>query len=194
MQLALFDFDGTITTKDTLIDFAAYVKNKPMVYLYLASLAPALVKFKRGKKLKKNPKESFMQYFFGGLTDEQMRSLGEEYVERRLPELLNPAAVKKMEWHKAEGHEIAVVSASPEQWLEPFCRQWDFRLISTRLEVKDGIVTGKVAGKNCNGREKERRIREVYQLEDYERIYAYGNSGGDKHMLALAHEKFYKTF
>lgn len=194
MQLALFDFDGTITTKDTLVDFATFVKSKLLVYLYLASLGPALIRVKMGKKLKKNPKESFMVYFFGGLADEKMRTLGESYVDKRLPKILNPDALKKLEWHRAEGHEIAVVSASPEQWLEPWCKQNGYKLICTKLEVKDGAITGKVEGKNCNYKEKERRIREVYQLDAFEKIYAYGNSSGDKHMLALAHEKFFKTF
>ncbi len=193
-QLALFDFDGTITTKDTLLDFAAFVKSKAAVYYCLLILSPALLKMRMGKKVKQNPKIKFIQFFFGGLTNEKMSTLGEEYCKTRLPQLLNPNAIRKLAWHREQGHEIAVVSASPEQWLWPWCRDNGYKLICTRLEVKDGNITGNVDGKNCNGREKERRIRAEYNLDEFERIYAYGNSGGDKYMLALAHEQFYCKF
>lgn len=193
-QLALFDFDGTITTKDTLLDFAAFVKSKAAVYIYLLKLSPDLIKIKAGKRIKQNPKINFMEYFFGGLSVEEMNALGEKYCKKRLPKLLNLDAIKKLAWHREQGHEIAVVSASPEQWLWPWCRDNGYKLICTKLEVVDGKITGNVNGKNCNGREKERRIKAEYDLATFEKIYAYGNSGGDKHMLALAHEQFYCKF
>lgn len=193
-HLALFDFDGTITTKDSLLDFAAFVKSKAAVYYSLAILSPALLKLKMGKKVKTNPKIDFMRFFFGGLTAEKMSALGEQYCQTRLPQILNPDAIAKLKWHREQEHEIAVVSASPEQWLAPWCRDNGYKLICTKLEVSNGIITGNVDGKNCNGREKERRIKAEYDLDTFERIYAYGNSGGDKHMLALAHESFYCRF
>jgi phosphoserine phosphatase len=47
---------------------------------------------------------------------------------------------------------------------------------------------------NCYGEEKVRRIRASYNLDEFNHIYAYGDSEGDKAMLDLAHEHDYKHF
>jgi phosphatidylglycerophosphatase C len=62
------------------------------------------------------------------------------------------------------------------------------------LEVKNGVVTGKIDGKNCNGKEKAKRIKQAINLNEYDSIYAYGDSAGDKQMLALATYTYYKNF
>ena len=67
-------------------------------------------------------------------------------------------------------------------------------LIATKLEFKAGKLTGKFATNNCYGAEKSHRIKELFDLELYDYIYAYGDSRGDKEMLALADESFYKPF
>ena len=67
-------------------------------------------------------------------------------------------------------------------------------LIATKLEIRNGTVTGKFLSKNCYGIEKAHRVQEQYNLNDYDHIYAYGDSRGDKELLGLADESFYKPF
>jgi phosphoserine phosphatase len=67
-------------------------------------------------------------------------------------------------------------------------------LISTRLETNNGKLTGRIEGKNCRGIEKVRRIKMQYKLDEYDEIYAYGDTKGDKPMLGLATIAFYKPF
>ena len=81
-----------------------------------------------------------------------------------------------------------------ECWVKPWCDKNNIDLISTRLEVKDNKLTGKFATKNCYGREKVNRVKEAYDLSQYNHIYAYGDSRGDRELLALADESFYKPF
>mgnify|MGYP002412433442 CR=1 FL=1 len=69
-----------------------------------------------------------------------------------------------------------------------------FDLLATQLEIKDHKLTGCYAGQNCHGEEKVRRIKAVYDLAQFDKIYAYGDTSGDKPMLALAHQSFYKHF
>jgi len=78
------------------------------------------------------------------------------------------------------------VSASMQSWIQPWCDKNNIELLSTQLEFKDGKVTGRFLTKNCHGKEKENRIKELLHVEDYETIYAYGDSSGDTEMLALA--------
>ena len=68
------------------------------------------------------------------------------------------------------------------------------KLIATRLEVKNGKITGGIEGRNCRGEQKVVCILEQWNLDEYNEIYAYGNSPDDKPMLALATKSFYKPF
>jgi phosphoserine phosphatase len=69
-----------------------------------------------------------------------------------------------------------------------------FELISTELEVIDGRLTGKFSTLNCNGKEKVKRIKEKYNLLEYDEIHVFGNSKGDFPMLELGTHKYYKFF
>jgi phosphoserine phosphatase len=68
------------------------------------------------------------------------------------------------------------------------------KLIASRMEVKDEMITGKIDGRNCHGEEKKRRIQEAFDLSAYQEIYCYGDTKGDKPMLSLATSAFYKPF
>ena len=89
---------------------------------------------------------------------------------------------------------VVVVSASISNYLKPWCDEMGFDLISTELEVIDGKLTGRFSTPNCNGKEKVRRIKEKYNLSEYNEIHVFGNSKGDLPMLELATHKYYKFF
>ena len=94
----------------------------------------------------------------------------------------------------ADDFDIVVVSASPENWICHWAEQMQVKLIATKMDIKDGKLTGRIIGKNCHGEEKVRRIMEMYKLSDYEMVYAYGDTKGDRPMLKLAHTGHWKPF
>ena len=87
-----------------------------------------------------------------------------------------------------------MISASLDIWLKPWTEYLGVELICTKMKFEQGIFTGAFANANCNGNEKVNRIKALLRLEDYQPIYAYGNSSGDKPMLALADHGFYRHF
>jgi len=87
---------------------------------------------------------------------------------------------------------VAVVSASPENWVKPWCDAHGVHCISTRLAVNNGTISGKIQGKNCYGPEKVTRINEAFNLADFSDIVAYGDSKGDREMLRLAYESHFR--
>ena len=87
-----------------------------------------------------------------------------------------------------------MVSSSISNYLKPWCDEMGFDLFSKELEVIDGKLTGKFSTPNCNGQEKVRRIKEKYDLLEYDEIHVFGNSKGDFSMLELGTHKYYKFF
>ena len=112
----------------------------------------------------------------------------------RLPQILRPKALNAIAWHQAQGHEVYIVTASAENWVAPWSQTLNVPCLGSRLEVKNGKVTGLLNGKNCNAAEKVCRIKEALQLTTYATIYAYGDSSGDKEMLAMAQHKGFRHF
>ena len=193
-KIALFDFDGTITTDDSLLKFIRFVVGDRRFLLGLVVLSPMLVLYKLKLIPNYKAKQKMLSWFFKGMSKEAFLKVANEYSLVHIDKILRPKAIEKINWHKNQGHKVVVVSASIEFWLRPWCEKNGLELIATKLEIKDDIVTGKLLSKNCYGVEKVNRIKEIYNLKDFEYIYSYGDSSGDKQMLELAHEKFYKPF
>lgn len=192
--LALFDFDGTLTTKDSLGDFILFAFGKPKTLIGGILLSPTLAGYALGLMDNSTAKQQVLKYFFSGISVEKMQELGERYAKQRLPKILRPAGVEKLKWHQQQGHQIVIVSASTEYWLKPWTDSMGFDVLATQLEVKDQKLTGCYAGVNCHGEEKVRRVKAEYDLGQFDEIYAYGDTSGDKPMLALADHAFYKPF
>ena len=194
IDLALFDFDGTITKDDSLLKFIRFVVGDGRFVFGLVVLSPILVAYKLKLIPNYKAKQKMLSWFFKGMSKKAFFKVANEYSLVHIDKILRPKAMEKISWHKAQGHKVVIVSASIDCWLHPWCEKNGLELIATKLEIKDDIVTGKLLSKNCYGVEKVNRIKEIYNLKDFEYIYSYGDSSGDKQMLELAHEKFYKPF
>ena len=192
--IAFFDFDGTITTKDTLLEFIKFSSGTKAFYKGFLLNSPYLVAFKAKIISNQTAKEKVLQYFFRDMPVEKFEQLCVRFTSEMLPQFIRPGAVEEIRRLKEKDYAVVVVSASPENWIRQWAASQNVELIASRLEVKDGKITGRIVGKNCHGEEKVRRIMEKYDVRDYEAIHAYGDSGGDKAMLKLATHPFFKPF
>lgn len=192
--IAFFDFDGTITSKDSLFDFVKYAVGKRRFYAGMLSLSPMLAAHKLHVISSHAAKERFMSHFFADWDESEFRDVADRYSLERIDRIARPAALRRIAWHQSQGHEVVVVSASLEDWLKKWCVGRGVGLIATRMEARDGRLTGKFATRNCSGAEKASRIRERYDLAGYQSIFAYGDSPGDKHMLQLSSRPHYRAF
>lgn len=193
-RLALFDFDGTLTYKDSFLEFIRYYHGNTSFYTGMFRMLPWLV----GYKLKLYPnwkaKEKVLTHFFGKLSEEGFRGKGERFAREVVPAMVRPKALQALQNHLKAGDRVVVVSASAEQWLQAWCDSLGIELLATRLECQEGILTGKLMGKNCYGPEKVERIRQHINLQEYQEVYVYGDSRGDREMLSLATHPHYRYF
>ncbi|HJU46016.1 MAG TPA: HAD family hydrolase [Chitinophagaceae bacterium] len=193
-QIAFFDFDGTITTKDTLLEFIKFSKGLSHFYAGFLLYSPFLVAYKLKLISNQAAKEKVLSFFYKGVSvadfEKKCRAFATEY----LPALVRPKALAEIRKLQEMGIQVVIVSASPENWIRPWSATIGAELIATRLVVKDDQLTGQIYEKNCYGNEKVARITSHYVLTGYDKIYAYGDSSGDKPMLKLATISFYKPF
>ncbi len=192
--IAFFDFDGTITKTDTFFWFVRYAVGFKTFFYKSLLVLPILLIYKLHIISNSKAKEKVFGIFFKGWEYETFKQKAKEYSLSVMPKDVRKEAHRKIRWHFEKHHEVVIVSASIEEWILPWARAKGLNVISTRPEVEGGILTGKFATANCYGPEKANRIREQYDLELYDHVFAYGDSRGDREMIALADEKHYKDF
>jgi HAD superfamily hydrolase (TIGR01490 family) len=192
VNLALFDFDGTITWSDTWTPFMRVAVRPARLRVAALVLSPVIVGHRLGVISSSRGRRAAARVCLFGERANVVRDRGQSYAAQVLPATLQPRAIERLDWHRAHGDQVVVVSASLDSYLEPWCRAQGLQLICTTLEERDGRCTGRYVDGDCCGAEKVRRIRERYDLTRYPTIYAYGDSRDDLEMLALAHRKFYR--
>jgi phosphatidylglycerophosphatase C len=193
-SLALFDFDGTLTRKDTLFEFVIFVHGKSTFYRMMISILPWIVLMKLNLASAQSVKERLLRKSIGGLPNEKFSRFCEEFCTRILPQLFRETAHEKLIFHHQQGDKIVIVSASPEDWIAPWARTKAIEVLSTKLKRESGRISGEIDGLNCNGPEKVRRVKTHLNLAEYNKVYAYGDSTGDRELLSLADYPFYRKF
>jgi len=194
-RIAFLDFDGTITFKDSFLEFIKYAKGNAAFYRGFILNSPMLIAYKLKIISNQKAKEGILKYFFGQMPYKEFEELCKNFSKEKLPSLIRPKAAAEIEKLKAEGVEIVIVSASAEDWVKYYCEEIGAKWIASRLEFNsDECFSGKLSGNNCYGVEKTIRIKELYDLNSYQEIYCYGDSEGDKPMLSLGTAAFYKPF
>jgi phosphatidylglycerophosphatase C len=180
--VAAFDFDKTVSTRDNLVPFLRRVGGLAAVLRAMVAAAPLLVAQRRNAA-----KRRVLRSVFRGLRAEEVRSIGDEYAHRVVERYLRDDVVRRMRWHRDQGHGVVLVSASLDCYLERVGTLLDVdAVLCTRLEVTaDGRLTGRMVGANVRGTEKVRRLDAWLDGADAV-VYAYGDSAGDRALLARA--------
>ena len=192
MNLALFDFDGTVTSSDTWTPFLRFAVRPARLLAGRVLLIPIVVGYRLGMVSASRGREIAARVGFQGEDAAAVRQLGIEYATTVLPGTIRQSALERIEWHKVQGDDVVVVSASLDVYLGTWCERRGLDYICTTLEERGGSLTGRYVQGDCSGAEKVRRILQRYQLTRYALVYAYGDSAEDREMLELAHKKYYR--
>lgn len=195
-RIAVFDFDGTITTKDTLLEFIRYAKGTLLFCWGFILFSPLLVAYKMRLYPNWKVKERIFSCFFRGMPVVQFNALCEGFYKNKGKELLREDACATIRKHLSQGDSVIIVSASIHDWVLPFGKALGVdAVIGTEVAVSpSGNLTGKFLTRNCYGMEKVERIKRLYPDYGAYTWIAYGDSAGDRQLLDFADEKHYKIF
>ena len=192
--VAYFDFDGTLSTKDTFIPFIIYC----LGYWGFLRKVPQLLRVAGFYALKlidnQEAKQRALTITLHNWPLVALEAKARAFAYSHLNKYLKAPIYAKLEWHREQGHRLVVVSANLAIYLRYFAslHQLD-EVIATEIEQVEQRVSGKLATKNCYGYEKVLRIKD-YLLKNnlnFEYSYAYGNSRGDHEMLDFVDEPYY---
>lgn len=184
--IAAFDFDGTITTKDTLFDFISYYYGKVRLIAGLIILSPVLILFKIGIIKNYKAKQIMFSFFFKSKKIQDFNNICNSY-SQRINEICRDSTLEKIRQHREQGHQVIIISASISNWIKPWAQEHGIELVlGTEIEVEGGTISGKFRSKNCYGQEKVNRLIELYPDRNNYTLYAYGDSRGDKELLELS--------
>jgi phosphatidylglycerophosphatase C len=192
MDLALFDFDGTITDREMLPAFVRFAVPPARLRVWSWLLAPWVIGYRLGRVSGVSIRSKIARVGFRGISAADYRDAGERFAREVLPPVLRPEAMARIAWHRARGDTVVVVSGANDVYLAPWCRAHGLGLICSSLEVLDGRLTGRYAGAQCVGEEKARRVRERYDLSTFDAIHAYGDTPEDHALLAMADHRWYR--
>ncbi|MCE5175160.1 MAG: HAD-IB family hydrolase [Bacteroidales bacterium] len=195
MKIVVFDFDGTITTKDTFLEFIKFTKGNRRLLFGLFFLSPVLVVYLLKLYPNWKTKQLVFSHFFKGTTLEQFNKWGESFLVK-IERMSRLKAIETIKRHQSESDKVVVVSASIENWIKPWAYEMGIDLVlATRLEVNEnGKLTGNFLTKNCYGQEKVNRILELFPDRNSYSLTVYGDSRGDKELIEYADKGWYNLF
>lgn len=188
--VAAFDFDGTISQRDTLLGFLLHVGGPLRVAAALGAESPGLLRGVRGDDDERDAaKERVLGRVLRGRHIDELHDAGRSYAQR-LPKGFRDATLERVRWHRDSRHSLVMVSASMVYYLRPVADGLGFdHVIGVEMDADaTGHVTGELVGRNVRAAEKERRLRSWLAERDLTgaELWAYGDSSGDDHLLAMA--------
>jgi HAD superfamily hydrolase (TIGR01490 family) len=194
--VAAFDFDGTLTRRDTMFPFLMHTLGMTAFVRNVLVLSPTLAGYGLGLIGNDIAKERVFVRCLAGMNMDVLRQKSGMFATNVVPGLLRPEAMQRLRWHKQQGHRCVVISASLELYVQPWAINAGFDdVIATHLQTREeGHTTGKLDGANCFGMEKVRRLQALLGDRDGYTLLAYGDSRGDKELLSSADYAYYRQF
>jgi phosphatidylglycerophosphatase C len=203
LVIAAFDFDGTLTQRDTFTVFLARGLGWPRFLGALLRCSPWLAGYALRLVPNDVAKGKLMQATLAGRSLTETDDWATRWLAQDFPGQLREAAMARLAWHKEAGHCCVMVSASPDLYLSRVADQLGFdALICTEMEVQgEGDtrrLTGRMKTPNCHGEQKVLRLK-AWMAERFGAaalagvtLYAYGDTTGDKPMLRMARHAWYR--
>ena len=191
VTVAAFDVDNTLTVRDCVVPFMKSVGGVSRLSKVLFSdLGTTFQSIRRRDR--DSLKMKFVEGIFAGKDSREVESIGIQFASKVADKWLRSDVATRMRWHQEQGHVVILVSASLGAYLHPLGDLLEVdAVLCTELEEKDGLLTGKLVGQNCRGREKASRVQKWCQdsgIATEDLVYAYGDSSGDTELLELFSE------
>ncbi|MGB8664198.1 MAG: HAD family hydrolase [Serratia inhibens] len=193
-SLSVFDFDGTLTKRDSFVPFLRFAFGKRVFTQRLIRLVIPTFKCIGRRVSRDELKEILINTFMTNVDAQWVEKKAAEFCEHYWTRLMRPSGLIAVATQVNSGAIVTICSASPAMVLQPFADKLGIRLIGTNLEVIDGVLTGRISGHNCRCAQKVERLELEYGPLSAYHLRAWGDTRGDYEMLAAAQEPYWRQF
>jgi len=193
-SLSVFDFDGTLTRHDSFVPFLRFAFGKRVFARRLVRLVIPTLKCIGRRVPRDELKEVLIHTFLTGIEARWVEQKAVEFCEKYWARLMRPSGLIAVAAQVNSGAIVTICSASPAMVLKPFADKLGIQLIGTNLDVRDGMLTGRISGHNCRCAQKVARLEAEYGPLSSYHLRAWGDTRGDYEMLAAAQEPYWRHF
>lgn len=193
-KVVAFDFDGTLTDRDSFVAFLDFARGKAdMARAFLTQ--PTLLTHYLTTKDRGALKSRLLYKLLGPIPQDELEILLRAFSTTIGMGLFRNDALDAWDRHNMPDRQRVIVTASPQLLVAPFgCMIGADRVIGTKLGFDaQGRLKPDLDGPNCRGPEKMCRLREIYG-DTLDLEAAYGDTAGDREMLAAARHGHYRVF
>ncbi len=192
--VAYFDFDGTITSRDTFLPYLYFVVGFTGFFVNIHRLIPIAIMYLLKTITNEIAKEKTLSVLLKGFSEDLLNKKARVFARKTLDSYITPQVYSKLEYHLEHGHSIILVSANLALYLKYWAKRHNIdHVIATEIEFTNGKCTGKLKTRNCYGVQKVVRINEFLNGNKFSYSYGYGNSQGDYELLNFVNEGYFVT-
>jgi phosphatidylglycerophosphatase C len=187
VTVAAFDVDNTLTVRDCVVPFMRKIAGTGSLIASIVRRPIPVLRLVLSKD-RDGLKALFVSAAFTGRSVEDVANIAAHFASDIAEKWMRDDVSQRLRWHQEQGHVVVLVSASLQPYLEVLGDLLEVdAVLCTQLQVHDGRYTGELLGKNCRGEEKVVRLHDwctAANLPIDAVKYAYGDSSGDRQMLA----------
>ncbi|MEP6884054.1 MAG: HAD-IB family phosphatase [Gammaproteobacteria bacterium] len=186
-SVALFDLDGTLTWRDTLLPFLlTFLRRHPSRLANLWRLPAALLGYATGTQDRGLLKSRLIRMVMGGASRAAVDACAEEFVNSLRPRhRLRLTALAMLDAHRNSGDHLVLLSASPDLYVPRIGKALGFEVtLCTEIGWRGDRLSGELKTPNRHGTEKTHCLAWLRRQYPGMPVIAYGNSDSDlDHML-----------
>ncbi|MEL6092530.1 HAD-IB family hydrolase [Plesiomonas shigelloides] len=188
MALALFDLDDTLIAGDSASLWLEYMVAEELAPASMLADEQALMSLYHHGKMDMHQYMAFTLQPLAGKSRQWLDQLSQHFVEQVLRERLYPEGVARIEWHREQGDELVLISASSEHLVAPMARMLRMdHCVAIMLEEKEGVLTGLTHGTLSFRAGKVDRINQLFAGKEslWQGSFGYSDSHNDLPMLRV---------
>lgn len=188
-RIAIFDLDGTLSRRDTYVDFLLFcLRKNPKRLACLPALFVWLVAHKAGLRSNHWLKARYLASVAGGIGQGELSAMADQFVDLTLAKNIKRPALQELSQLRSEGYVLVLATASFGFYVHTLAERLNFdEVLCSEAEFDaHARLTGAISGNNCIGTEKARRIKALAAEKGWGGLeLGYSDSRVDLPMLEL---------
>lgn len=191
MAASYFDVDGTLVKTNLFDTLLFYVMNQTSPLLGASRVLKTFASVPALLAAEEVDRGTFNEWLFrgyAGISEDRLLDLADEAFDSVMRPALYKGAFDLVKRARGAGHRVVLLSGSPDFLLHRLARLIDAdEVIGNRLQIRDGLATGKLLPPIVAGPEKARIIKDHARKHgfDLDDCAAYSDSLSDVPMLSV---------